>query len=329
MTGRRALMLSAWLFAAAGQTTAGQEAQIRTENYTYLADTPDQHWSYPDQVIWQNEIWTLQNVTYQAEALTERILLNRSGRSKEEAHIPEPELIWDGKSYQYAESSQKTEKEADRSSPIIVQKERMEGENAPETISVSVLDPLTSEIVSAEAKRAGEKKIGIGWKTGALTIPVTCYNYENSSGTYEQNGELVTLNGDSPAFDGYETRILEQNGMDLDEYRITSLEWDGDAYTDSAGILCRNAIAVGDQLVPVYEVSYEGAASFPDLELITDTDEYRRTTGYLITACVSYQREEKKQSDGLTDQITQVMQLGLNVLSVVFLLFLLLRRGRA
>ncbi|MDO5407680.1 MAG: hypothetical protein Q4F28_10190 [Eubacteriales bacterium] len=100
------------------------------------------------------------------------------------------------------------------------------------------------------------------WWSGDFSFPVQfhCYDAEY----YQLGGELIPSDEVRPQLDGYEELLLEIAGVPAEGYRVTDIRWDGEAYLDEAGILCRNAVASGEKLLRDYQVRYRGTVEFPE-----------------------------------------------------------------
>ena len=75
--------------------------------------------------------------------------------------------------------------------------------------------------------------------------------YKLSSDTY------LPHNDSAPVVEGYEDAILSYLGLSPHSYRIGYAQWDGGTYTNSSGVLCRNAIMYGERLVGTTVATYE------------------------------------------------------------------------
>ena len=61
----------------------------------------------------------------------------------------------------------------------------------------------------------------------------------------------------------FSDEILSDLNLDPELYKINSIEWDGEAYTNEDGVLCRKAAAVGNRVINDYEVIYGGDYNLP------------------------------------------------------------------
>ncbi len=57
----------------------------------------------------------------------------------------------------------------------------------------------------------------------------------------------------------YGEEILTFMGLSPKEYEVTDLVWNGDAYQNEEGVICRDARGVGRRLLRDYRVVYEGS----------------------------------------------------------------------
>lgn len=62
---------------------------------------------------------------------------------------------------------------------------------------------------------------------------------------------------------GYETQLLASVGLDDSNGKIQNTYYTSDMYTDANGIVCRNAQADIQKLVPVYRAEYIGEINTP------------------------------------------------------------------
>lgn len=96
-------------------------------------------------------------------------------------------------------------------------------------------------------------------------------------------------------------RILEDLGLSKDDYRITSLVWNGEPFSDENGQICREALALGKRLLQDYEVLYEGEVKWkePDyyeLHVIYQLEEPAKMTEEETTMEIKEDHTEKNDS---------------------------------
>lgn len=299
-------MLLAGTLAGPGHLQAAEYTGFREETeasgesfeevYTYLAGAEDIHRPCPEQIVQQGIFYRMEEVVYDAVPLTDTLITVSGNMRRTEEYIPEPVLEQDGISYVLQNTRQEEWVESGRTRSVTVTRTFLKGQEIPETIDTETKDTVTGETIQVTVPRTEVQEDGAGWQQGGLELPVTYLNYENGTGAYEIGGQMVSLIEDTPAFENYNEAILAQNHLDPAFHRITDIGWEGDAYTNADGVLCRNAKAVGDVLVPRYRAVYQGDAAMPDLPMVRYINYYQsEADGYLVTARASYRRAEQEE----------------------------------
>jgi hypothetical protein len=133
------------------------------------------------------------------------------------------------------------------------------------------------------------------------SVPVTFYSY--GADEYEL-GDLVIPAGEDQLLEKTAEagdRILEDLGLSKDDYRITSLVWNGEPFSDENGQICREALALGKRLLQDYEVLYEGEVKWkePDyyeLHVIYQLEEPAKMTEEETTMEIKEDHTEKNDS---------------------------------
>ena len=125
---------------------------------------------------------------------------------------------------------------------------------------------------------------GYTW-TSDLSVPMTLYGIDS---TYLQFGDaLIPYDGGNPPLTGYESAYLASLGLSANSYRLTRVTWDGDAYTNADGELCRNAIVTGDRLLSTFTAVYGGKNV-----TVPSVDGYKATATYSGTQIVKTDKTE-------------------------------------
>ena len=125
---------------------------------------------------------------------------------------------------------------------------------------------------------------GYTW-TSDLSVPMTLYGIDSA---YLQFGDaLIPYDGGNPPFTGYESAYLASLGLSANSYRLTRVTWDGDAYTNADGELCRNAIVTGDRLLSTFTAVYGGKNV-----TVPSVDGYKATATYSGTQIVKTDKTE-------------------------------------
>lgn len=121
----------------------------------------------------------------------------------------------------------------------------------------------------------------------SFEFPIKITDYDADSfmlnGTEVQKGDPLI---------NYEREFLEYLGLDVDYYKINSIEWDGEEYR-SNGHVCRNAIAKGDKVIKDITALYGGEMAFGTATLYSYECTYINpekpdTTIYTVKATATY-----------------------------------------
>ena len=125
---------------------------------------------------------------------------------------------------------------------------------------------------------------GYTW-TSDLSVPMTLYGIDSA---YLQFGDaLIPYDGGNPPLTGYESAYLASLGLSANSHRLTRVTWDGDAYTNADGELCRNAIVTGDRLLSTFTAVYGGKNV-----AVPSVDGYKATATYSGTQIVKTDKTE-------------------------------------
>lgn len=217
-----------------------------------------------------------------------------------------------------------------------------------DTINTTVTDPVTGKdygvTLSLLSKKVVKSAISDEFKFD-ITFYVTNGRY------FRYKDKLVTYNENTPDVMQFSDEILSDLNLDPELYKINSIEWDGEAYTNEDGVLCRKAAAVGNRVINDYEVVYGGDYNLPaDANAYNWVGKYEATvndpvggTEYDITATATYTEyiagqveanEEKANPSGFITFVKNhpaafagVSVLIIAALVIVFLFFLKVRKS--
>lgn len=193
-------------------------------------------------------------------------ITRKLGKEKPE-NIPEPDPIyWDREGKQYELDHWVVETIPAHTAGSHLEKQivytEVEGaQGLPESIPVE--EEMSGEPAEGELKIRDSRIVREEWQDG-FNAPVIFHSYgadEYRSGSIVVQGEDILL---STVMAGGE--LLEMMGLSPQEYRILNVEWDGGAYTDEDGVICRRAVASGQKLTRDYEVTYEGEVTWMEPE---------------------------------------------------------------
>ena len=133
----------------------------------------------------------------------------------------------------------------------------------PSKIKVTVTDEGTGQVMETVAEISGQTFGEERWDD-TFSFPAVFHEYGLDG--YWLGNQVFQLSGEEPDFAGYEAQLLSLINASSEDYTVKEARWDGEAYTDEAGILCRKAAVTGSKKVSDCTVTYEGSAYFPEEE---------------------------------------------------------------
>lgn len=214
----------------------------------------------------------------------------------------------------------------------------------PDSLDIKVQHPEDGRTAIA-ACEAESVEVLREWWSGDFSFPVQFHSYD--ADYYQLGGERIPFDEERPQLDGCEELLLEIIGAPADSYRVTDVIWDGEAYPDEAGILCRNAMAYGEKRLRDYRVLYRGVAEFPaeerwqeasaddtrETEAETAQEEPDRAAGAGTAAGTAMEpgdSQDLEEGGGLSrwKQVMRIVTVAVSLLLPLFLLlaFLLVKR---
>ena len=130
-------------------------------------------------------------------------------------------------------------------------------EGLPESITVT--EEVSGIPAEGELYIRDSRILRAAWRDG-FQAPVLFHSY--GADEY-QTGSLV-ISGEDVLASAVESQkgLLEVMGLSPQQYRIHSMVWEGEAFEDEEGQLCRRAMAKGQKLVRDYEITYEGEVEY-------------------------------------------------------------------
>ena len=130
-------------------------------------------------------------------------------------------------------------------------------EGLPESITVT--EEVSGIPAEGELYIRDSRIVREAWRDG-FQAPVLFHSY--GADEY-QTGSLV-ISGEDVLASAVESQkgLLEVMGLSPQQYRIHSMVWEGEAFEDEEGQLCRRAMAKGQKLVRDYEITYEGEMEY-------------------------------------------------------------------
>ena len=144
---------------------------------------------------------------------------------------------------------------------------------APQTAQMEVWDEESGKTFEAALPFQSASFEEERW-SGDFAFTVTFHTY---GADYYRLGELtIPHDPKGPSLWTYRAELLEALGKREEDYRIESIGWDGEAYRDENGILCRDARASGSRRVWDCRAVYAGETALPDYTRYRLLTEYER-----------------------------------------------------
>lgn len=174
---------------------------------------------------------------------------------------PEPGVVYS--LYDWYETSEVIEGRSVRASSTVSYYQVEWGQELPATRLIQVKDPDTGQSVCGEFPVLQRRESNERWAPD-FSFSLVFHSYD--SDYFLLGEEKIPFNGDKPQLEGQESALLEMIGVPQEAYRIAQIRWEGEPYEDDQGILCRNAVALGERLVKDIEVTYGGDQVLDNLE---------------------------------------------------------------
>ncbi|MCM1244612.1 MAG: hypothetical protein NC293_03100 [Roseburia sp.] len=312
-------------YAASDGSTMTKEVEYQGEEKDKKADD-----YFPEKIVEDGSTWNLQGIRYEtvtekpvmvSEPVTEIV---KSGVvNAGETYIPEETVTKDGITYQL---SQTTENEVvteegytQKVSGYSEYNSLAEAQSAPETKMVTATDRRTGKNITMKCSYDGITKRADTWEDTYIDITFVSYDAD----TFLWNKVTVPKNTKNP-LKGYEKELLESVGGNRKNYRIRNVSWNGKAYKNAKGVLCRKARAQVRKKVSHYRVNYSGKRKVEEVKGtvytsvytgLKETDSGKRN--YTIRAVATYEKQKRIPAAGITIGILLFL---LIVVGIIFIL---------
>lgn len=133
----------------------------------------------------------------------------------------------------------------------------------PDRVQSVFRDEVTGRQVTEEFRMAGLFQENERW-SGDFSFLAVFHGYD--SDYFRLGNREVPFHGDKPQLMGLEGELLAEIGVNSENYRILDSKWEGPAYMDDGGVLCRNAVVTGEKKVWDYQARYGGEVTFPQVQ---------------------------------------------------------------
>lgn len=160
---------------------------------------------------------------------------------------------WEIEPYQVSERSEWAER------TIHYEKVEWDGQ-IPEQVPVMIKDKLTGEKLKKEYSIIHIEQREERWVSG-FSFTAVFHSYE--ADYYQIGAKKIPFNGRKPELKECSQELLEEIGVEPENYRITDAVWKGDSYLNETGNICRDALVTGEKKVFDYYVTYGGDVVFP------------------------------------------------------------------
>lgn len=249
------VICSGTVYAAQTQSDADGNlyAYSITEEQTGESDNPDDYdFVFEEQIEKDDVIYVLNHIEYTVKnayeeqygdtELANTICETVDGINPEEKEVYKPEkdvITQDDFSYEYKSTS--FEKSAVSKEPIELESYMDTDYTTGELSDVDKPDTIQLDYEGQTYTLSYDhsEKINDGWKDG-VSIPGTIYHYDASSIRF---GDILIEPGQLTNIPLQDVQhYIEGYGYSPDIYRLESVSYDGEAYTDDNGVICRDYI---------------------------------------------------------------------------------------
>lgn len=128
----------------------------------------------------------------------------------------------------------------------------------PESCEIEVKNKVSGEVVKADVPLASYEYSNYRW-TNDFEFLVTV---EEADAEVYALGNILVPRRENAPFSGYELQLLELIQVSPEYYRIDSVEWAGEPWTEKSGKIYRQAIAKGAKQVADVQAQYAGDVVF-------------------------------------------------------------------
>lgn len=247
----------------------------------YTTRDKDETFEFPEEITKEGKLYKLTDAGYEItncvpeQSESKVLYTDVEVITDGSVYSPEETIEIDGVTYQLQSVSKLIHSEQTVTSySDYLGKQTME--SVPQKKIVTAVNEVSGESQEVECSLMDVTQLSDGeWIPGEINITFLAYD------AYEFQWEGITIKNDGTEnpLKGYESELLQSAGLSVDDCRVDSITWDGEAYTDADGIICRKATADIEQYVNYYRASYSGTISSVQYEasyigtVITESEE--------------------------------------------------------
>ncbi len=324
------VLLPGEVYAASGGGTMTKRVEYRGEEKDQKADD-----YFQKKIVEDGSTWNLQGISYEivtetpimvSEPVTETVKSGVVNAGK--TYVPEETITKDSITYQLSETTKNevvTEKGYTQKVTGYSEYDSLgKAQSAPRTKLVTATDQRTGKDITMRCSYDGITKRADTWEDTYIDITFVSYDAD----TFLWHKVVVPKNRKNP-LQGYEKELLDSVGGNRKNYRIRNVSWNGKAYKNAKGILCRDARAQVRKKTAHYRVNYSGERVAEDTKGtvytsiytgLKETDSGKRN--YTIQAVATYEKQKEIPVMGITVGIL------LFLLIVVGIIFILKRKQK-
>ncbi|XBX07584.1 SpaA isopeptide-forming pilin-related protein [Enterocloster clostridioformis] len=155
----------------------------------------------------------------------------------------------------------------------------------PENVPITVTDERTGQQTEQRVPLSGYTFSDRRWEDG---FEFRAVFHEYGTPGYHLGDMIVPHNDEMPLLAGCEEELLQLLGLDKKNYEIQKMEWSGDAYQDTEGVICRDALISGRKMIADCSAVYGGSVVFEEEDGFWYVAEYL-TRDFLKKQEVEYQ----------------------------------------
>lgn len=221
-------------------------------------------------------------------------------------HIPAEQYEYGGQIYELvsyeildASLSERTELVND----VVDYKGVEQIDKIPESCEIEVKNKVSGEVVKADVPLASYEYSNYRW-TNDFEFLVTV---EEADAEVYALGNILVPRRENAPFSGYELQLLELIQVSPEYYRIDSVEWAGEPWTEKSGKIYRQAIAKGAKQVADVQAQYAGDVVFES------------KSGREVRAVYALEKHEEMEADesgqdkkGFWDYLKEILDFILN-----------------
>jgi len=182
----------------------------------------------------------------------------------DEKLIPAQEIVRDGRIYElqgYTKEKTVIPAHEELAEDTVFYEAVEAMDTVPENVPITVTDERTGQQTERRVPLSGYTFSDRRWEDG-FEFRVVFHEYGTPG--YHLGDMIVPHNDETPELAGHEEELLQLLGLDKKNYEIQKMEWAGDAYQDTEGITCRDALISGRKMIADCSAVYGGSVVFEE-----------------------------------------------------------------